>query len=127
MALRRAFLKALGGLGTPWQHAAVLLNRFERHFSNRRAGAKAMTALASSRCIAWKGASSCRELVFQIRTGGPEAPDILKKYYGLDLAPGRMVAVRRPVAAAAKPPLIKLIAGLLEPTEGNDLFSTMSI
>src|SRR4030095_3676265 len=52
--------------------------------------------------------------------GGPEAPNILTNIT-LDLAPGRMVAlVGR--SGCGKTTLIKLIAGLLEPTEGTILF-----
>jgi ATP-binding cassette subfamily B protein len=57
--------------------------------------------------------------------GGPESPDILKNIT-LDLAPGRMVAfVGR--SGCGKTTLIKLIAGLLEPTEGTILFDNVDL
>jgi ATP-binding cassette subfamily B protein len=57
--------------------------------------------------------------------GGPEAPDILKNIT-LDLAPGRMFAlVGR--SGCGKTTLIKLIAGLLEPTEGTILFDNVDL
>ena len=57
--------------------------------------------------------------------GGPESPDILKNIT-LDIAPGRMVAlVGR--SGCGKTTLIKLIAGLLEPTEGTILFDHIDL
>src|SRR5207249_1642051 len=57
--------------------------------------------------------------------GGPESPDILKNI-ALDLAPARMVAlVGR--SGCGKTTLIKLIAGLLEPTEGTILFDNVDL
>ena len=57
--------------------------------------------------------------------GGPEAPNILSNIT-LDLAPGRMVAfVGR--SGCGKTTLIKLIAGLLEPTEGTILFDNVDL
>jgi ATP-binding cassette subfamily B protein len=57
--------------------------------------------------------------------GGPESPDILKNIT-LDLAPARMVAlVGR--SGCGKTTLIKLIAGLLEPTEGTILFDNVDL
>src|SRR5207249_8836235 len=57
--------------------------------------------------------------------GGPESPDILINI-ALDLAPARMVAlVGR--SGCGKTTLIKLIAGLLEPTEGTILFDNVDL
>src|SRR4029078_8364805 len=57
--------------------------------------------------------------------GGPEAPNILTNITP-DLAPGRMVAfVGR--SGCGKTTLIKLIAGLLEPTEGTILFDHVDL
>src|SRR5438477_12375995 len=64
-----------------------------------------------------------REVSFKY--GGPESPDILKNIT-LDLAPGRMVAfVGR--SGCGKTTLIKLIAGLLEPTEGAIYFDNIDL
>src|SRR5206468_12796286 len=57
--------------------------------------------------------------------GGPESPDILKNIT-LELAPGRMVAlVGR--SGSGKTTLIKLVAGLLEPTEGTIFFDNVDL
>jgi ATP-binding cassette subfamily B protein len=57
--------------------------------------------------------------------GGPEAPNILTNIT-LDIPPGRMVAfVGR--SGCGKTTLIKLIAGLLEPTEGTILFDNTDL
>jgi ABC-type multidrug transport system fused ATPase/permease subunit len=57
--------------------------------------------------------------------GGPEAPNILSNIT-LDIAPGRMVAfVGR--SGSGKTTLIKLIAGLLEPTEGTIMFDHVDL
>jgi len=59
------------------------------------------------------------------RYGGPEAPNILSNIT-LDLAPGRMIAfVGR--SGCGKTTLVKLIAGLLEPTEGTILFDHVDL
>src|SRR5205085_10055699 len=52
--------------------------------------------------------------------GGPEAPDILTDIK-LDIPPRRMVAIVGR-SGSGKTTLIKLIAGLLEPTDGTILF-----
>jgi ATP-binding cassette subfamily B protein len=59
------------------------------------------------------------------RYGGPEAPNILSNIT-LDLAAGRMIAfVGR--SGCGKTTLVKLIAGLLEPTEGTILFDHVDL
>jgi len=59
------------------------------------------------------------------RYGGPEAPNILSNIT-LDLPPGRMIAfVGR--SGCGKTTLVKLIAGLLEPTEGTILFDHVDL
>ena len=59
------------------------------------------------------------------RYGGPEAPNILSNIT-LHLAPGRMIAfVGR--SGCGKTTLVKLIAGLLEPTEGTILFDHVDL
>jgi ATP-binding cassette subfamily B protein len=57
--------------------------------------------------------------------GGPESPDILKDIT-LDLLPGRTMAVVGR-SGSGKTTLIKLIAGLLEPTEGAIFFDTVDL
>ncbi len=59
------------------------------------------------------------------RYGGPEAPDILK-HISLEFAPGRTIAVVGR-SGSGKTTLIKLLAGLVEPTEGTILFDRVDL
>lgn len=59
------------------------------------------------------------------RFGGPEAPLILDDL-NVEIAPGKMVAIVGR-SGSGKTTLIKLIAGLLEPTEGTILFDRVDL
>ncbi len=59
------------------------------------------------------------------RFGGPEAPMILQGI-NLEILPGKMVAIVGR-SGSGKTTLIKLIAGLLEPTEGTILFDRVDL
>src|SRR6267154_5851494 len=105
-------LKTLGVWDT-MQHAAVLLNRLNDIFEQEPEQGHDRSLLIPVHSL--EGRIELRGVSFKY--GGPEAPDILKNIT-LDLAPGRMVAfVGR--SGCGKTTLIKLIAGLLEPTEGT--------
>ncbi|PWU13731.1 MAG: hypothetical protein C5B50_18680 [Verrucomicrobia bacterium] len=98
------------------QMIAVLLNRLRDIFEHEpeqgwdRSQLKAVPAL--------EGHIELRNLGF--RYGGPEAPPILEGI-NLDIPPGKLVAIVGR-SGSGKTTLIKLIAGLLEPTEGAILF-----
>ncbi len=98
------------------QFAAVLLNRLNDIFEQEPEQGRDRSRLTPVHSL--EGRIELRNVSF--RYGGPEAPNILNDIT-LDLAPGRMVAlVGR--SGCGKTTLIKLIAGLLEPTEGTILF-----
>jgi len=115
-----AVLRALG-VWDNMQFAAVLLNRlndiFEQEPEQGRDRSRLLPVHSLEGRIELRGAS--------FKYGGPESPDILKDIT-LDLAPGRMVAlVGR--SGSGKTTLIKLIAGLLEPTEGTIYFDNVDL
>ena len=95
------------------QQAAVLLNRLNDIFEQEPEQGHDRSRLVPVHSL--EGRIELRGVSFKY--GGPESPDILKNIT-LDLVPGRMVAlVGR--SGSGKTTLIKLIAGLLEPTEGS--------
>ena len=113
-------LKALGVWDT-LQQASVLLNRLNDIFEQTPEQGHDRSRLVPVRSL--EGHLQLRGVSFKY--GGPESPDILKNIT-LDLAPGRMVAlVGR--SGCGKTTLIKLIAGLLEPTEGTILFDNVDL
>src|SRR6266849_2275473 len=113
-------LRALGVWDT-LQNAAVLLNRLNDIFEQEPEQGHDRSRLVPVHSL--EGRIELRGVSFKY--GGPEAPDILKNIT-LDLAPGRMVAfVGR--SGCGKTTLIKLIAGLLEPTEGTIFFDNVDL
>jgi HlyB family type I secretion system ABC transporter len=113
-------LKALGVWDT-LQQASVLLNRLNDIFEQTPEQGHDRSRLVPVRSL--EGHLQLRGVSFKY--GGPESPDILRNIT-LDLAPGRMVAlVGR--SGCGKTTLIKLIAGLLEPTEGTILFDNVDL
>ena len=104
------------GVWDNMQLASVLLNRLNDIFEQEPEQGRDRSRLTPVHSL--EGRIEIRNVSF--RYGGPEAPNILSNIT-LDLAPGRMVAfVGR--SGCGKTTLIKLIAGLLEPTEGTILF-----
>jgi ATP-binding cassette subfamily B protein len=113
-------LRALGIWDT-MQQAAVLLNRLNDIFEQEPEQGHDRSRLVPVRSL--EGRIELRGVSF--RYGGPESPDILKNIT-IDLAPRRMVAlVGR--SGCGKTTLIKLIAGLLEPTEGAIFFDNVDL
>lgn len=113
-------LKALGVWDT-MQLASVLLNRLNDIFEQEPEQGHDRSRLVPVHSL--EGRVELRGVSFKY--GGPESPDILKNIT-LDLAPARMVAlVGR--SGCGKTTLIKLIAGLLEPTEGTILFDNVDL
>ncbi|MBA3386702.1 MAG: peptidase domain-containing ABC transporter, partial [Chthoniobacterales bacterium] len=104
------------GVWDNMQLASVLLNRLNDIFEQEPEQGRDRSRLTPVHSL--EGRIELRNVSFKY--GGPEAPNILSNIT-LDLAPGRMVAfVGR--SGCGKTTLIKLIAGLLEPTEGSILF-----
>ncbi len=103
------------------QFATVLLNRLNDVFEQEPEQGRDRSRLTPVHSL--EGRIELRNVCFKY--GGPEAPNILSNVT-LDLAPGRMVAfVGR--SGCGKTTLIKLIAGLLEPTEGTILFDHVDL
>ncbi len=103
------------------QFASVLLNRLNDIFEQEPEQGRDRSRLTPVHSL--EGRIELRNVGFKY--GGPESPDILKGIT-LDIAPGRMIAlVGR--SGCGKTTLIKLIAGLLEPTEGTILFDNVDL
>ncbi|MEO5717666.1 MAG: peptidase domain-containing ABC transporter [Chthoniobacterales bacterium] len=109
------------GVWDNMQFATVLLNRLNDIFEQEPEQGRDRSRLAPVHSL--EGRIELRGVSF--RYGGPEAPNILSDI-NLDIAPGRMVAfVGR--SGCGKTTLIKLIAGLLEPTDGTILFDNTDL
>ncbi|CAN5807441.1 hypothetical protein BH20VER1_BH20VER1_09510 [soil metagenome] len=109
------------GVWDNMQFAAVLLNRLNDIFEHEPEQGRDRSRLTPVHSL--EGRIQLRDVSFKY--GGPEAPNILSNI-NLDLAPGKMVAfVGR--SGCGKTTLIKLIAGLLEPTEGTILFDNVDL
>jgi ATP-binding cassette subfamily B protein len=103
------------------QFASVLMNRLNDIFEQEPEQGRDRSRLTAVHSL--EGRIELRGVSF--RYGGPEAPNILSNI-NLNLAPGRMVAfVGR--SGCGKTTLIKLIAGLLEPTEGSIWFDNVDL
>jgi ATP-binding cassette subfamily B protein len=115
-----AILRTLG-VWDNLQFAAVLINRLNDIFEQDPEQGRDRSRLTPVHSL--EGRIELRNVSF--RYGGPEAPNILSNIT-LDLAPGRMIAfVGR--SGCGKTTLVKLIAGLLEPTEGNIYFDHVDL
>jgi HlyB family type I secretion system ABC transporter len=113
-------LRALG-VWDNMQFASVLLNRLNDIFEQEPEQGRDRSRLLPVHSL--EGRIELRGVSFKY--GGPESPDILKDIT-LDLAPSRMVAlVGR--SGSGKTTLIKLIAGLLEPTQGTIYFDNVDL
>ena len=113
-------LRALG-IWDSLQQTAVLLNRLNDIFEQEPEQGHDRSRLVPVHSL--EGHLQLRGISFKY--GGPESPDILKNI-NLDLPSGRMVAfVGR--SGCGKTTLIKLIAGLFEPTEGMILFDNVDL
>ena len=109
------------GVWDNMQFATVLLNRLNDIFEQEPEQGRDRSRLTPVHSL--EGRIQLRNVGFKY--GGPEAPNILANI-NLEIAPGRMVAfVGR--SGCGKTTLIKLIAGLLEPTEGTILFDNTDL
>ncbi len=103
------------------QFTTVLLNRLNDVFEQEPEQGRDRSRLTPVHSL--EGRIELRNVCFKY--GGPEAPNILSNVT-LDIAPGKMIAfVGR--SGCGKTTLIKLIAGLLEPTEGTILFDNVDL
>jgi len=115
-----AILRTLG-VWDNLQLASVLMNRLNDIFEQEPEQGRDRSRLVPVHSL--EGRIELRNVSF--RYGGPEAPNILSNIT-LDLPPGRMIAfVGR--SGCGKTTLVKLIAGLLEPTEGTILFDNVDL
>src|SRR5262249_14713846 len=113
-------LRALGVWDT-MQQAHVLLNRLNDIFEQEPEQGHDRSRLVPVHSL--EGRIELRGVSFKY--GGPESPDILKDIT-LDVLTGRPLAfVGR--SGSGKTTLIKLIAGLLEPTEGTIFFDNVDL
>jgi HlyB family type I secretion system ABC transporter len=109
------------GVWDNMQFASVLLNRLNDIFEQEPEQGHDRSRLIPVHSL--EGRIELRKVSFKY--GGPEAPNILTDVT-LNLPPGRMVAlVGR--SGCGKTTLIKLIAGLLEPTQGSILFDNVDL
>ena len=109
------------GVWDNMQFASVLLNRLNDIFEQEPEQGHDRSRLVPVHSL--EGRIELRSVSFKY--GGPEAPNILTNI-NLNLAPGQMVAlVGR--SGCGKTTLIKLIAGLLEPTEGTIFFDSVDL
>jgi ABC-type bacteriocin/lantibiotic exporter with double-glycine peptidase domain len=109
------------GVWDNMQFATVLLNRLNDIFEQEPEQGRDRTRLTPVHSL--EGRIQVRSVSF--RYGGPEAPKILTDIK-LDIAPGRMIAIVGR-SGSGKTTLIKLIAGLLEPTDGTILFDNTDL
>jgi HlyB family type I secretion system ABC transporter len=109
------------GVWDNMQFASVLLNRLNDIFEQEPEQGHDRSRLTPVHSL--EGRIELRGVSFKY--GGPEAPNILTNV-NLDIAPGRMLAIVGR-SGCGKTTLIKLIAGLLEPTEGTILFDYVDL
>jgi ATP-binding cassette subfamily B protein len=115
-----AILRGLG-LWDQWQFISVLLNRLNDIFEPEPEQGRDRDRLTPVPSL--EGHIELRNVGFKY--GGPEAPDILK---GLDLEfpRGKVIAIVGR-SGSGKTTLIKLLAGLIEPTEGTIYFDRVDL
>ena len=104
-----------------FQMIRVLLNRLNDIFDNEPEQGRDRSQLRPVPSL--EGHLQLRHVGF--RFGGPESPPILQDI-NLEVAPGKVVAIVGR-SGSGKTTLIKLIAGLLEPTEGTILFDRLDL
>jgi len=104
-----------------FQMIRVLMNRLNDIFDNEPEQGRDRSQLRPVPTL--EGHLQLRHIGF--RFGGPESPPILQDI-NLEVAPGKVVAIVGR-SGSGKTTLIKLIAGLLEPTEGTILFDRLDL
>jgi ATP-binding cassette subfamily B protein len=115
-----AILRALG-IWDSLQMASVLLNRLNDIFDEEPEQGRDRSRLTPVASL--EGRIELRKIGF--RYGGPDAPPILRDIT-FDIAPGQMVAIVGR-SGSGKTTLIKLLAGLMEATEGSILVDHLDL
>jgi ATP-binding cassette subfamily B protein len=115
-----AILRALG-IWDSLQMASVLLNRLNDIFDEEPEQGRDRSRLTPVASL--EGRIELRKVGF--RYGGPDAPPILRDVT-FDIAPGQMVAIVGR-SGSGKTTLIKLLAGLMEATEGSILVDHLDL
>jgi HlyB family type I secretion system ABC transporter len=113
-------LKTLG-VWDNLQLATVLLNRLNDIFEQEPEQGHDRSRLIPVHSL--EGRIQLHGVCFKY--GGPEAPNILSDI-NLDISPGKMIAFAGR-SGSGKTTLIKLVAGLLEPTEGTIYFDNVDL
>jgi HlyB family type I secretion system ABC transporter len=115
-----AIMRALG-IWDEFQLASVMLGRLDDIFEQEPEQGHDRSALVPVPSL--EGRIELRDLGF--RYGGPESPQILSGI-NLEIVPGKMIAlVGR--SGCGKTTLVKLLAGLLEPTDGTILYDRVDM
>jgi len=115
-----AIMRTLG-IWDEFQLASVMLGRLDDIFEQEPEQGHDRSTLVPVPSL--EGRIELRDVGF--RYGGPESPQILSGI-NLDIAPGRMVAlVGR--SGCGKTTLVKLLAGLIEPTAGTILYDRVDM
>ncbi|HUE41051.1 MAG TPA: peptidase domain-containing ABC transporter [Chthoniobacterales bacterium] len=109
------------GVWDNMQFASVLLNRLNDIFEQEPEQGHDRSRLVPVHSL--EGRIQLRGVCFKY--GGPEAANILNDI-NLDISPGKMVAFAGR-SGSGKTTLIKLVAGLLEPTEGSIYFDNVDL
>jgi HlyB family type I secretion system ABC transporter len=109
------------GVWDNMQFASVLLNRLNDIFEQEPEQGHDRSRLVPVHSL--EGRIQLRGVCFKY--GGPEAPNILNNI-SLDISPGKMIAFAGR-SGSGKTTLVKLVAGLLEPTEGAIHFDNVDL
>jgi ATP-binding cassette subfamily B protein len=121
LAMASASVLRTLGVWDEFQMMVVLQNRLSDIFEHEPEQGRDRSRLKPVPTL--EGGLELRNVGF--RYGGPEAPKILEGI-SLDIAPGTMIAIVGR-SGSGKTSLIKLIAGLIEPTEGTILFDHVDL
>jgi HlyB family type I secretion system ABC transporter len=121
MAMATAAILSALGIWDDLQFMSVLLNRLNDVFEQEPEQGTDRSRLREVRSL--EGHIELRHVGF--RYGGPESPEILRDL-NLEIAPGKTVAIVGR-SGCGKTTLVKLLAGLMEPTGGTILYDRLEL